>query len=309
MIKKFKIGASICFNRQLTGPYEVLLSISNKCSLNCLPCFNLPEREDLDLPTIKRLFDNLDSIKTTRVILAGSKDPLEHKDINELIKYAKTKKFEFGVISNLLVFENIEKVKQFDSILVSLLAVSKPVFSKVFLNRKFETQKKAVDNLQKIKSKVRRISVTLFEQNYEDLLGFLELARKLSLPIYFNYAVTSHKPFLKIQNKKHFESLVKKGSVYSKEYHIKTNLQTLLLKRKIVPCYTGFWQSFIESNGDVFFCCRNPVILGNIKTASFRKIWYSNAYDKLRKKRYSPGKCKYDECLLKSTNQRIANFF
>ncbi len=309
--KLFLVGLSAFFNRQLTGPLEVLLSISNKCDIGCLSCFEFSNDPDMKFSVIKRLFNDLDKINTYRVILAGSKNPLEYEKLPELIEYAQNKKFELSIITNLLTFEDMYYLKKFDSFVVSLLAVTKSTFVKVFKNKKFEDQLKAIKNLKKYKKKIRRISVTLFEQNYEDLPHFLRFAKELKVPIFFNHAITSHKPFLEIQNLNKLAKFIKKGVKYSEENNIKSNIGELASynKKKRIPCFAGFWQSFININGGVYYCCRNSQLLGDINKTSFIKIWYSKGYSKLRKTRYSPGEGDCSECLIAHINQKFSKIF
>jgi radical SAM protein with 4Fe4S-binding SPASM domain len=57
------------------------------------------------------------------------------------------------------------------------------------------------------------------------------------------------------------------------------------------PCYAPWTHSLIDFNGNVYVCCmtreRMPP-LGNITVHSFREIWESAAYQRVRLKMHPP---------------------
>jgi hypothetical protein len=57
------------------------------------------------------------------------------------------------------------------------------------------------------------------------------------------------------------------------------------------PCYAPWTHSLIDFNGNVYVCCmtreRIPP-MGNIKNQSFKEIWESAAYQRIRLKMHPP---------------------
>ncbi|MHC4480045.1 MAG: SPASM domain-containing protein, partial [Planctomycetota bacterium] len=51
----------------------------------------------------------------------------------------------------------------------------------------------------------------------------------------------------------------------------------------IVPCYYGWLMARINTDGNVYPCCRCYEPLGNIREMSFREIWWGEAYRQFRR--------------------------
>ena len=57
------------------------------------------------------------------------------------------------------------------------------------------------------------------------------------------------------------------------------------------PCYAPWTHSLIDFNGNVYICCmtRERILpIGNIKSQSFKEIWESQAYQRIRLKMHPP---------------------
>lgn len=63
---------------------------------------------------------------------------------------------------------------------------------------------------------------------------------------------------------------------------LRTQLDTSELYR-IIPCYYGWMTSRIDTCGDVRFCCRCHVPVGNAFESGFRPVWFGEAYQRLRR--------------------------
>lgn len=61
--------------------------------------------------------------------------------------------------------------------------------------------------------------------------------------------------------------------------------RTLKEKRQVISCYAGYASAQIAPNGDVWSCCIRAEPMGNLRDVNydFRKVWFSQKADKLRK--------------------------
>jgi MoaA/NifB/PqqE/SkfB family radical SAM enzyme len=58
-------------------------------------------------------------------------------------------------------------------------------------------------------------------------------------------------------------------------------------KRSVNECLSPFNECLIEVTGDAFPCCFcGSYCIGNVYKSTFEDVWFSEAYRKLRKKRY-----------------------
>jgi len=314
LLKKYiGIFLSINLKRQLTGPLEVELNLTSKCDINCLSCFPILNRPDLDFGLIPGLFDSFDGLSVCRVILAGDKNCLLYPKISQLIGLAKKHRFRLGIILNNLSLtkRNLGLLEGFDFIYVSLLSCIKSSFGAVHPGMNYSRFGESVKVMKVLKKKIARINVVLFEQNYREIIDLLRFAKDLSLPIYFNLAVTKHKPQIEIRDKANLKRQINRGAVYAKKQGLCTNLGTIgriVAEKPHIPCYLGYWQASISLTGDVFFCCRNRVVLGNIKKNSFENIWFSTKYSRLRNQRFKEDITSCDECLFKHLNLRLSQY-
>lgn len=85
--------------------------------------------------------------------------------------------------------------------------------------------------------------------------------------------------------------LAKASSVPSNSAEIVMNLRNQLkavaTSGEFIParrCSVGYDQCFIHANGDVFPCCFSNENMGNLRTMSFRDIWFGELYRNFRKR-------------------------
>jgi MoaA/NifB/PqqE/SkfB family radical SAM enzyme len=91
--------------------------------------------------------------------------------------------------------------------------------------------------------------------------------------------------------KKHdFQGVSKITEAFRLEYY--KNVKKYLKSRKqVIPCYAGWASGQIYANGDVWQCCIDADVMGNLRDNdyNFRRIWFSKKADEIRKKVKSGG--------------------
>ena len=98
-------------NRGLYGPFLAQLVVTRKCNLTCGYCNEFDEvSEPVPTEILKQRIDKLKELGTFSLEFTGG-EPMLHPDINELIRYARSKSFhKVMMISNAYLL-NEKKVK------------------------------------------------------------------------------------------------------------------------------------------------------------------------------------------------------
>lgn len=82
-----------------------------------------------------------------------------------------------------------------------------------------------------------------------------------------------------------FKGVSKTTEAFRLEYYnnVKKYLKT---HKQIIPCYAGLASGQIYANGDVWQCCIDADVMGNLRENNydFKKIWFSSKADEIRKK-------------------------
>lgn len=103
-------------------------------------------------------------------------------------------------------------------------------------------------------------------------------------PSWENYSQAINKLIGRIKQKK-FKGVSRFTEAFRLEYY--NNVKKYLKTRKqVIPCYAGLASGQIYANGDVWQCCIDADVLGNLREANydFKKIWFSKRADEIRKK-------------------------
>ena len=133
----------------------IYLKLTNACNLRCSHCItNSGEKvkEELDLYSILDFIDKLKEIKVNKLIITGG-EPLLKKDFNYITEYLR-KKFKYSTIilstNSLLIDENnINFIKMYDKVEISIDGVDEESCSKIRGEGVFEKVLEKIDLLQK----------------------------------------------------------------------------------------------------------------------------------------------------------------
>ncbi|MES1178785.1 MAG: radical SAM protein [Myxococcales bacterium] len=98
-------------NRGLYGPFLAQLVVVRKCNLTCGYCNEFDEvSEPVPLEVLKARIDKLKELGTFSLEFTGG-EPMLHPDINELIRYARSKSFHKVMMISNAYLMNEKKVK------------------------------------------------------------------------------------------------------------------------------------------------------------------------------------------------------
>lgn len=264
------------------------------------------------------IVDDCASMHTKTIVLSGEGDPFMHSKIIDMIKYTREKKLHLTIVTNATFSEKYLKYMPIiDELLITLSAGTQRVYEEIQDVEKKGFFKALTRNLIVIKKMRGRgikcpkivLNFIINDKNYKDLENFFGLANNFGVNEVKLVVMHYEEEFFKkiILSKKsveEFKSILKKlienkkltGNVNSnleEVYDVFSNKNFLDSgqrrefysgnKRKPGRCFFCWFQTFIELNCDVKPCCRRGDInIGNILDKSFKEIWNSDEYKKVR---------------------------
>ncbi len=296
---------SIIYNAIVLGPKILQINISNTCNYRCKFCLShspLIKAEDGDNPIrfmplsdIKRIIEQAKILGTENIYICGEGETLIHPDIIEVISYIAEHKLNItimtnasnsGIVSEMLSLSPNPKL----SFLVNLSACNRDMFNKIYGVEK-RIYDAVLDNIGKlIKKYPVALSYIVFKDTYKDILTFVKLAGslgvkivKLKQPILYKKA---HKKIM-LSNRELKEVIQSLGDIkaIAKKYSIKLDFKELIdlyfpkLKRmRIDKCYNGWFFAKIQTNGDVYICCKENRPIGRVNKGNFKDVLFSPEY-------------------------------
>lgn len=302
--------------------------ITNKCNLRCEHCYqdDYSQTSELSLEELKTIASKIDFTlekwgKEGRIGVTGG-EPFTRNDLFELLYFLEKQPHitKIGILTNgALIKENIEKIKKLTKLHYIQLSIEgaqkvndeirgKGIFDKVI----------EMTRLLKHEGIPVRWMVTLHKKNAEDVGKVIDLAHETGVDtITFERLVPegSGKSFVNYvlsteELEKVFSYVVKRSDEeYAKGSHLAVlKLRTLWVlcdpKRAenngCLPienevgasCSIGVDSLSILPDATVLPCRRLPIPIGNLKTDSLFKIWYtSKVLWDIRNKKNLKGKC------------------
>ena len=161
----------------IKGPLTVGWDITHMCNLRCKHCYaNAGKRieEEFSLEEIKKIVDELDSLGTVLIALAGG-EPMLRKDIYEIISYIKSKGMEVFLNTNGTMINEDTIIELINAGLTHIeISVDGLEEDHDFIRGKgsFEKVLNALEICKKYNIKVGIMS-TLFKHNYKNIPNFI----------------------------------------------------------------------------------------------------------------------------------------
>jgi len=323
------IAGVIHGRKAFTGPEQVVIDITNRCNLRCISCWlyspllnkNKPSKEWLkkELPkdALYRLIDDLASLGTKKIRFTGGGEPFMHKDLMEIVGFAKRKRLEVAITTNfgLLSRKQIKELIDLgiEELCVSIWASNPQVYAKVHPGSPAVYYEKIIENLTYLKDIRKHVTHLTFanvimSNNFQDFDGMYEMGTRYKADaIYFTLVDTfsgqtdalllSAGEREQLLRKAHeikkrskdddiclefFDGFLRRLSMPDEDF---SNGEYDKLAINKIPCYVGWIFARILADGSVAPCCRGvKKIMGNINKKSFKDIWFSNKYNEFRSK-------------------------
>ncbi|MCG2725695.1 MAG: radical SAM protein [Elusimicrobia bacterium] len=201
--KKLKVAIGIVTKKILTGPIEVSVDLTRKCTTDCIMCWywspllkQRPSQEwlsqHIEYELFQKLIKDFKKLKVKRIIFGGQGDPFLYPDIMKVIETTKENGIEACLITSGYYF-NEERIKRLvelkvDHIDVSMQAAISETYKKIHPTLKegtFERIKGSLLLLSELKKKLnqKNPTVTLINAicnlNYQDTVKMVEFAHEM----------------------------------------------------------------------------------------------------------------------------------
>lgn len=278
-------------------PFNVALSLTNRCNLNCIYCnYNSRSQQELTTEQIFRLIDEMVAAGVQRVGIFGG-EPLVRDDIVEIVSYAYRKKLFISLITNgMLLYERMDVLRHLDLLIVSL---DGPQEIHEF-NRGEGTFKKAIEAIQFSQRLVRVWTITTFTKHNIGCAEYIvRLASSMRFGATFQFLYhnrhlgRNHEDLAPRQQDcvKAIQTLIslkkQKFPVVSSMYYLKLLLQWSDFSKTILycplrdlKCAAGRFYCSVDTDGTVYPC---SILIEDYEGKNFLTHSFAHAFYNLEK--------------------------
>lgn len=259
----------------------------------------------LEKKVLKVFLKDISRLGAKSIMFAGEGEPLLHKDISELVVYAKSQGLDVAITSNgvLLSKELSRKILGSLSWLrISLNAGSAATYSSIHRTDALDFDR-VINNIKeavRLKDKKRYnctigVQLLLLNENYKEVSKLAQTLSKIGVDYLIIKPYSQH-PLSKNRLKaaldyKHFLFLEEKLKIYAKgnfKIIFRKNTMLKIAEKKPYEKCLGlpFW-AYLSSKGDLYACSAflgdERFCYGNIYKESFEKIWNGSKRKKIMK--------------------------
>ena len=283
---------------------NIQFELSSRCNERCIHCYIPNEKKNtgFDMPKEKviDLIDQLADMGGLHVIFSGGEAFL-HKDLIELVRYARNKDLQVSILSNLIALKD-EQIKKLHDLNISLIQVSlysmDPEIHDTITTVKgsFEKSKAAIEKLVAADVPVQ-ISCPIMKANRKGYDKVLKYAQSLKIKAKTDFIMMAQADF-------NTNNLANRLSIPETEELLRDIMEcdldyqesTLKLRpkseekafdlerfKKQPVCGVGYDNCCITANGDVYPCAGwQSMVLGNVYKQSLLEIWENDKLKELR---------------------------
>lgn len=274
---------------------NIQFELSSRCNERCIHCYipNDKKNHGFDMPTekVKDLLDQLAAMGGIHVTFSGG-EAFMHKDLIELVRYAREKDLMVTILSNLIAVKD-EHIQLLHDLNISLIQVSlysmNPEIHDLITTVK-GSWKKTKDVIEKLVAAdvPVQISCPIMKANRKGYREVLEYANSLKIKAQTDFIMMAEANFdtsnraNRISIEETEELLLDimsydpkyKQMIYNKRpisEEIKFDLERYKKQRL---CGVGYDNCCITANGDVYPCAGwQSMVLGNVYKQPLREIW------------------------------------
>lgn len=277
-------------------PVYVEIGLTNRCNHRCVFCaLDWFEKKyvDIDTEVIKKALRDMAASGVKSVMFAGEGEPLMHRDITEIVPYARKVGLDVAITTNGVLFDE----KKLDIILPCLSWARFSVDAGTSSTHKMIHQggskdfEKIIDNLryavalkkEKNLKVVIGVQFLLIPDNYDDLIPFITTFKEIGvdnvqIKPYSQHPLSKNRFCIEYGKYQGIEEDIKKFSSPKFQAIFRSRTaERLMQKRDYEECYGMPFFTLIESDGSVIPCMmfyQNPDFsYGNLNEKSFSEIW------------------------------------
>lgn len=312
------------FNARPFKPLYVKLKVFYGCNLKCEMCNHWRDRRELPVSAdrFKEVLTELAELGTKKIHISGG-EPMLRPQIPEFVELASSRDIKVTMTTNGTLV-NKEKAKRLvegglRGVNISIDSPNRKMHERIRgVEGSFKATLKAVQLIQRYKHKGKlsiRINTVVSRTNYQSLEPLPDLASELGadglnlIPVddHCGEILSMRKKDIRLFNEEIAPRIAERalslGLIVSDEEAFpfgRTESEVRLGRAGRYafgyydqhPCYAPWTHSLIDFNGNVYVCCmtreRIPPI-GNIRHQSFKEIWESPAYQRIRLEMHPPG--------------------
>lgn len=283
---------------------NIQFELSSRCNERCIHCYIPNEKKNtgIDMPKEKvmDLIDQLAAMGGLHVTFSGGEAFL-HKDLIELVRYARNKDLMVTILSNLIALKD-EQIKELHDLNISLIQVSlysmNPEIHDTITTVKgsFEKSKAAIEKLVAADVPVQ-ISCPVMKANRKGYDKVLKYAQSLKIKANTDYIMMAQADF-NTNNLANRLSLDETEELLRDIMECDLDYQESTLKqrpkseekefdleryKKQPVCGVGYDNCCVTANGDVYPCAGwQSMVLGNVYKQSLQEIWENDKLNELR---------------------------
>ncbi|MFA6215553.1 MAG: radical SAM protein [Patescibacteria group bacterium] len=311
MLKKInnslnKIEMALGRKKIFSYPKYAQIEPTNRCNQRCIMC---PRNDQMDVPLGDLTLENFKSIlkqipTLTDIQLNGLGEPLLNNDIFEMIKCAKSKNINITVTSNLALATS-EKAKKLVAAGPDLLKISMdstdPEIYHSIRNGNLEDAITGIKNVIRAKKEAgsKKPSIwfnsIIMNKNVDGLIKILKLAEELGVDMVRfkpidTFDLYSDRDLLVERNKlieriKVADEESKKIKIRHNLSHLIKNFSTYYRPQTDLPCFSPWYELYIQYYGGVRLCCEfysKKYDIGNMFEESFKSVWNGKKMQQIR---------------------------
>lgn len=274
---------------------NIQFELSSRCNERCIHCYIPNEKKNtgFDMPKEKvmDLLDQLADMGGLHVTFSGGEAFL-HKDLIELVRYARNKDLQVSILSNLIALKD-EQIKELHDLNISLIQVSlysmDPEIHDTITTVKgsFEKSKTAIEKLVAADVPVQ-ISCPVMKANRKGYDKVLKYAQSLKIKANTDYIMMAQADF-STNNLANRLSLDETEELLRDIMECDLDYQESTLKlrpkseekafdleryKKQPVCGVGYDNCCITANGDVYPCAGwQSMVIGNVYKQPLLEIW------------------------------------
>ncbi|HEX2992095.1 MAG TPA: radical SAM protein [Anaerolineales bacterium] len=304
-------------------PLYVKMKVFYGCNLKCEMCNHWRERRELPVSAerFKEIIVELGDLGTKKIHISGG-EPLLRPQIPEFVELASSLGIKVTMTTNGTLVDKAKAKRLVEAGLrganISIDSPNRKMHEKIRgVAGAYKATTRAVEYFQRYRHKGKlsiRINTVVSRTNYQTLASLPDLAHELGADGINLIPVDDHCGEILSMRKKDIacfneqiapqiaERALALGLIVSDEeaFPFGRSESEVRLGRAgryalgyydDHPCYAPWTHSLVDFNGNVYICCmtreRIPP-MGNIRNQSFREIWESAAYQRIRLKMHPP---------------------
>lgn len=277
-------------------PIYVEIGLTNRCNHRCIFCaLDWFEKTPIDIDTevMKKALHDMAANGVKSVMFAGEGEPLMHRDVTEIVSFAKMNGLDVAITTNGVLFDK-KKLEQLLPVLswvrfsvdAGTPSTHKKIhcggskdFEKVLTNLRNAVAIKRENNLPVIIG----VQFLLIPDNLDDLIPFILTFKEIGvdnvqIKPYSQHPLSKNRFIIDYSKYQKIEKEIRKYSTPAFQVIFRSlTTERLIKKRDYHECYGMPFFTLIESDGSVIPCMmfyQNPEFsYGNLNDNSFSEIW------------------------------------